>query len=436
MDELLHGFRIDHEACGGCFACMRSCPTHAIRVRHGKAELLSELCIDCGTCLEACTCGAIAARTSSIDEIGKFAYKVVVASPVICSQFPADVRPEHIVEGLLSVGFDVVWDYGVEIGLAARAIADYVDRWRGPRPLISISCPVIVRLVQVSYPRMVEQLIPLQPPRELAGREIKRRCPAELGLAPEQVAAIYITPCQARTISIIQPAEGGKSHLDGAVGISEVYNAVLAGARAAAKEGKQASAPNIVRSASMLRWSTSQALARRLVKHRYMSVTGLANVIQVFDDVEKGKLRDIEFLECYGCWGGCTNGNLTVDNVYVSQAKLDGLMERYAEFDRDTEREVERRFPHEDYTLERQVAPRRMRGVPGDLKERVRQVRHAEEVLGQLPGLDCGLCGAPSCKVLARDVSRGEAARTDCVFLSEDRLTELKRLYLRTTSAK
>ena len=28
-------------------------------------------------------------------------------------------------------------------------------------------------------------------------------------------------------------------------------------------------------------------------------------MIQVFDDIEKGKLRDIDFLECYACWGGC-----------------------------------------------------------------------------------------------------------------------------------
>ena len=74
-----------------------------------------------------------------------------------------------------------------------------------------MTCPVIVRLIQVSYPRMAEQLLQMQPPREIAGREIKRRYSRELGLPPEQIAAIYVTPCQARTISIVQPAEGGRS---------------------------------------------------------------------------------------------------------------------------------------------------------------------------------------------------------------------------------
>ena len=53
-----------------------------------------------------------------------------------------------------------MWDYGIDLGLGTRAIADYVEAWNGARPLINMTCPVIVRLIQVSYPRMVEQLRP------------------------------------------------------------------------------------------------------------------------------------------------------------------------------------------------------------------------------------------------------------------------------------
>ena len=81
--------------------------------------------------------------------------------------------------------------------------------------------------MQVSYPRMLEQVIRVRPPREVAGREVKRRYAQELGLDPGQIAAIYVTPCQARTVSILQPAEGGSSYLDGAIGIPQLYNRVL-----------------------------------------------------------------------------------------------------------------------------------------------------------------------------------------------------------------
>jgi ferredoxin len=424
--EYAHGFRVRDEACDGCLACMRLCPTEAIRVRGGKARVRAELCIDCGSCLQACTRGAITATTSTLDEFADFAFKVAIPSPVLYGQFPREVRPAHVVQGLLAAGFDAVWDYGIELGLTTRAIADYVDDWEGPRPLVNMNCPVIVRLVQVSYPRMTEQLLQMQPPRELAGRELKTRYSRELGLPPERIAAIYVTPCQARTISIIQPAEGGRSSLDGTVGIPQVYNAILDEARRASEAGEPPAGSSLVRSSGMLRWATPRAFPYALRRHRYLPVTGLPNVIQVFDDVERGKLKDIDFLECYACWAGCGNGNLTVDNVYVGQAKLQTMMAELPTSDPETEAEIERRYPLEDFSLEFPFAPRVHAGA-GSLRDRVRRVNEAETVLKALPGYDCGLCGAPACGVLARDVAAGEAVASDCVLLSPKRLAELRR---------
>ena len=42
----------------------------------------------------------------------------------------------------------------------------------------------------------------------------------------------------------------------------------------------------------------------------------------------------------------------------------------------------------------------------------------AEAVLalrGELPGIDCGACGAPNCRAFAEDVVRGVASRADCI---------------------
>ena len=69
--------------------------------------------------------------------------------------------------------------------------------------------------------------------------------------------------------------------------------------------------------------------------------------------------------------------------------------------------------------------------VVGDLRERVRRMKEAEQIESLLPGLDCGLCGAPSCRVLAHDVTDRPAAKGDCVFLSKRRIDELRRIYRR-----
>ncbi|MBN2563641.1 MAG: 4Fe-4S binding protein [Phycisphaerae bacterium] len=431
MSERTHGFKIDEEKCNGHLACMRACPTQAIRVRDGKAKLLPELCIDCGICLKVCPSGAIQATTRSFAELDRFKYKVAVPCPVLFGQFPIGISPAHIVAGLQRLGFDAVWCFAVELALVNRAILDYLEQWKGPFPLLSVSCPVIVRLVQVSYPAMIGQLIRIQPPRELAGRELKREYSKQLGIDPDDIAAVYITPCQAKTISILRPAEGAKSNLEGALGISDVYNDILAFTRAPGEAMTKAPPTNLVGSAELLRWSTSQGQGHILSGHRYMSVTGLSNVIQVFDDIEKGKLRNIEYLECHACWGGCVGGNLTVDNSYVTLSKIHHLLSAFPDSDPRLEAEVERRYPNQDFSLKGHVKPRATESNAGGLKERVERIKTEEAVLKALPGLNCGLCGAPTCKTFAKDVARGSARQSDCVFFSDERLERLREAYLR-----
>jgi Fe-S-cluster-containing hydrogenase component 2 len=409
---------------------MRTCPTHAIRVKDAKAQYRSESCIDCGVCLTACSRDAIGATTTSVEDLSRFKFKVAVPSPVLFGQFPTGITPAQIIDGLLAFGFDAVWDYSVDIILVARAIQQYVDQWKGPTPLISVSCPVVVRLVQVSYPAMVGQLIPVQPAREIAGRQAKRHFSAKLGLREHEIAAIYITPCQAKTISILQPAEGVVSNLDGALGFREIYNRVLASASLKKGDESKSSQP-IIRNSGLLRTHVSEGMGRLVQQHRYLQVTGLSNTIQVFDDIEKGKLRNVGFLEAYSCWSGCAGGNLTVANLYVAGTTLRYLARTLPEIDPVTKEEVERRFPTEDFSLKAPVRPRAVRGTADNLKERVHMRRLAESVLATLPGLDCGLCGAPTCRELAKDVSMGDASNHDCVFLSERRLEELRRVYVR-----
>jgi Fe-S-cluster-containing hydrogenase component 2 len=427
MYELKHGFRIDTEKCNGRMHCMRACPTHAIRVKNGKARLISELCIDCGSCLGVCPTGAISATTIPFAELDRFKFKVAVASPALFTQFGMRDTPAQVGRALLDLGFDAVWEYAVDIELIDRAITDCVQKWPGPFPLISSSCPVVVRLIQVAYPTMVDQLIPIDAPREIAGRELKRRYSLELGLRPEEIGAIYITPCQAKTISILQPAEETKSYLDGAVGISQVYNDILFKMRKNTSAGE--TPHGLVSSGELLHWGAPEGEYPHLSREHYLPLTGLTDIIKVFDDIEKGKIRNIEFLECHACQGGCVGGNLTVENLYVARGKNLHLRANMPKPTSDFEEEVKRRYAIEDFSLRASIRPRRIDGEVLDLRERVMRRKRADELLRGLPLLNCGLCGAPTCKSHADDVAALRADISDCVFLSRDRIEILRKIY-------
>jgi uncharacterized Fe-S cluster-containing protein len=49
-------------------------------------------------------------------------------------------------------------------------------------------------------------------------------------------------------------------------------------------------------------------------------------------------------------------------------------------------------------------------------------MKELNTIVDRLPGLDCGTCGAPSCRALAEDIVRGIALESDCVFYMRDEL--------------
>ena len=86
--RVYHSVTLDRDRCMGCTNCIKRCPTEAIRVREGKALIISERCIDCGECIRLCPHHAKKAvydRKSDFD--GKFQYTVALPAPSLYGQF-------------------------------------------------------------------------------------------------------------------------------------------------------------------------------------------------------------------------------------------------------------------------------------------------------------------------------------------------------------
>ena len=44
----------------------------------------------------------------------------------------------------------------------------------------------------------------------------------------------------------------------------------------------------------------------------------------------------------------------------------------------------------------------------------MRMMSEMEAICAKLPGIDCGSCGAPTCRAFAADIVRGNAKLEDC----------------------
>ena len=143
-------------------------------------------------------------------------------------------------------------------------------------------------------------------------------------------------------------------------------------------------------------------------------------MIRVLEDMEDQKFTNLKFVELNACNGGCVGGVLTVENPYVAEVKLKRLRKYMpvARSHMDDEEAVA--IP---WTTGVQYEP--VFNLGNNMMESFSKLNQVERLVKKFPGLDCGSCGAPTCKALAEDIVRGDARETDCVYYLRENLHRL-----------
>lgn len=110
-----------------------------------------------------------------------------------------------------------------------------------------------------------------------------------------------------------------------------------------------------------------------------------------------------------------------MENPYVAQAKLKKL-NRYLPVS------VTHSPPDlsdEELNWSEEVEYLPVYRLGSSMKESLMMMNRVERLCQKFPGLDCGSCGAPTCKALAEDIVRGKANETDCIHILKDHIHSL-----------
>ncbi len=416
-EETVHSVEFDRDRCVACVACCKACPTQAIRVREKQVVVDGERCIDCGECIRACPYDAVSARTSSPSDLKKYKYTVAIPSTTLFSQFGGDVEPARIIRALDRLGFDRCHDLSWMCEMVGRAVDTYLAECGEPWPKISVTCPAVIRLIQLRYPDLVPHLIPFEVPRELAAKLVRRRLSQELGLPASDIGIFYLTPCSAIMHSILWPVGLEESYLDGAFSISEIYGPL----RKAIDETKDVPAtPGL--SPRGLQWAVAGGETSMMRSGNTLALSGVQDVTYVFDRIESGKFRSVDFIEAYICPDGCVSGPLLVEGRYAAKRAIREVASRLGSRGAVKEEKVRSLVREHFFDIEEQVRARPVKAPARDLREAVRLKQEKDRLLASFPKMDCAACGAPTCEALAEDVLRGSATTDDCVFVRLERL--------------
>lgn len=412
-----HSVRLDSSRCKGCTNCIKGCPTEAIRVRAGKALILEDRCVDCGECIRRCPNQAKFAASSSWEDLDDYDYRVALIPPSFYGQF-GGADPGKVAGALLGPGgFDEVFNVARAADLASRLMREYVEKTPRPRPLISPACPVILRLIQVKFPSLLDHVIPCEAPMEIAAWMVKTRLSREL--SNKKVGVFFITPCPAKVTASRQPVGRGRSLVDGTIPVSRACLWV--------REHLDQAQPVLFPDSTGLGmgWGRSGG-EMAAVGVSGLAVDGISAVSSVFEEIEKGQLQDIDFIEAQACTGGCVGGPLTVENPFVARLRIRTLAVKHRASPPDPAvLSVPSGEPSVWFT--QPLLPRPVYKLDEDPDKASEMRARIDKVESELPGLDCGACGAPTCRALAEDAVLGRGSVWDCVFKLREKLQELSQ---------
>ncbi len=407
MTEYNHSVSLDVEKCKGCTHCVRRCPTEAIRVRDGKASINPQKCIDCGECIRVCPYSAKKSIHDPLSVLDDYKYKIALPAPSLYGQFDHLDDIDYVIDGLYKMGFDKVF----EVAKAAELVSDYTRQYMKreglKKPVISSACPVVVRLISMRFPFLCDNILPILPPVELAGKLAREEAMAEHPeLSEEDIGCIFISPCPAKYSYVKNGLSGKKSYVDAVLSVSDVYFKLIGfmGDIKVPETGTEAGNLGIS-------WAVTGGESTSIFNEKYLAADGIENVIRVLEQIDNSDISELEFVELNACMGGCVGGVMTVANPYIAKARIHSLR-RYLPVSPNMKGgEIE--IP--DGVVSPEVRYYPTPALSEDRMEAMRMMADIQEIRKDLPDLDCGSCGAPSCAAFAEDVITGTARADECV---------------------
>ncbi len=416
MKDIRHSVQLDIDRCHGCTNCIKTCPTQAIRVRNGKAKIIKDKCIDCGECIRVCPYHAKKAIIDSFDSLKNYKYTVALPAPTFYGQFPDVSNVNVILNALLGIGFDDVFEVATAAQIITKESKKIISQKNIEKPIINSACPAVVKLIATRFPGLIDNILPVISPMQLAGRLAREEAMAKTGLKAEEIGIFFISPCPAKATCTQYPIGLENSNVDGAISIKDIYLKMIPHLK------KKDNLKNLSKaSLKGICWANSGGEASAGDMENYIAVDGIHNVLKMLEAIENNSIKDVDFVELLACTGGCVGGPLNVENGFITNRRIKKLAKSIG----DNPNDISYKYNECDISWEIPVHSAGKLHLDDDIAVAMQKLERIEQIYSTLPKLDCGSCGSPTCRAHAEDIVMGYTNENACIVRFKEKVLEL-----------
>jgi len=387
--------------CHDCYRCIRECPVKAIKIENGHASVIPEKCIACGNCVKACPSNAKRVRT----DIDKAKNLILAQKDVYVSLAPSwrasfENSAEKMIALLKKLGFKDVSETALgaqEVSIKTSQMLNQTEKGL----FISSACPVVVDYIRLYMPEFTKYITPIGSPLMTHAKMLKETY-------GNDIAIVFIGPC------IGKKNEVNYSHglFDVALTFEELrmwFNDEIIDISTVAKSNEYQFVPESAYEGTLypIDGGMNQTIRKSGVNDnvQLLEVCGLSSLKRALNNLDVEKLDKTIFIEALACEGGCVSGPC------ISSEKAGIVMVS----DILTKEKKRNEIPKEPKTIyEYDIQPK----VVEDSSYPIEDILKVLKKIGKHSvddELNCGGCGYPTCRDLAKALLDGDAEPSMCV---------------------
>lgn len=147
-----------------------------------------------------------------------------------------------------------------------------------------------------------------------------------------------------------------------------------------------------------------------------LAVDGINGAISILEEIEMGKLNDLSFVEITACRGGCVGGPLMIENKYVALNNLKIISREMNDF-KPTDQEIRsylKMYSDSIIRYTQKIEPKNYASLDTNITRSIGKMDTMRNIVRSLPGINCGICGSPTCQAFAEDIVTGNRGDTMC----------------------